>query len=237
MKVSKRIIWLFAVLIVVSSLALFFFKVNEHFAEPNLNPKVSGCENDKIPNLKCDSGYALTGAVMKYGRWNNKICSHKSVNPKTAAISKDFVIPATYYKGKQDVTWGVSAPTLAGTNPYSGVYKHYEITGTCTPMNTTVTNSGCNGKKIPDLSCPNNYLVENATLKYGRWNDKGCSDKFTLETGTSAPVKTYSIDSNRYKGKRVVSLGRTADSLANKEDPAKGIKKQWEVTAKCKLNS
>lgn len=234
-QVSNRIIWLFGILIVVSSLALFFFKVNEHFA--NLNPVAYGCENDKIPNLTCDPGHVVTDATFSYGRWNNNICPHQTVRNNTPMKWGVYNVPTQYYEGKQELAIGeVSPSTLAKEDPYPNVYKHYQIKGTCQPLTVEQKYTGCDGKKLKSIDCPGGYSIDSATMKYGRWDNKTCPGT-NVNINTPSKSKDYPLDPSLYRGKESAIVNMTPIELSKGSDPVPGTKKHYVVTATCKLNN
>lgn len=239
-KVSKRIIWLFAVLVLVSIIAVFLYKVKEHFVEVETKPvTVSGCENDKVPDLKCDDGWIFSKAPeLKYGRWNNKICPHPTVNPKTPNKETQFKpYPlSSAFVGKQVATFnGKTAYNLANDDPVPGILKHYEVNGTCKPVKTTVTKNGCDGGKVPNLSCPDGYLVENATMKFGRWDNTLCKKGSNVDDKAPAQFKEYPISPDYYADKKTIALNKKPMEFIPGSDPAPGTKKHYLVTANCKL--
>lgn len=84
---------------------------------------VSGCEGENKP-LVCASGKVVTSGEIKYGRWDNSICPHPTVNSSTASVFKTY-----------PVTPGMASMSGIDTvkdDPYPGVFKHYTVNYTCT---------------------------------------------------------------------------------------------------------
>lgn len=239
MKISKRAIMLFAILVLVSIIAVYFFQVTkEHFASTVPLPKtvtLKGCDTDPIPNLVCPSGYVVTNATVNYGRFDDLTCVDKTVKKGTKA-STTATIPMDSYKNQNIAKLGGNFSKFIDSNkdPVKGMKKQFVLNGTCKQQKTTVSNDvKCDYKKIPNLSCPPGYVVENAAMKYGRWNNEGCNDNVAA---TPDRFKMYNLPASRWAStKTYVQLGNTAQTLANKDDPARGAQKQYQVTANCKL--
>jgi len=89
--------------------------------------KASGCEAN-APALPCPVGYVIGSGTLKYGRWDNEICPHPTVNSKTPAEYDTFAIPRRC-KGMNSCKIGPMDPQSG--KAYVNVYKHYELTYTC----------------------------------------------------------------------------------------------------------
>jgi hypothetical protein len=178
---SNRIIWLFGVLIVVSSLALFFFKVKEHFAAaPSKRPTAP------------------------------------SKRPTTPSKP-----PTTPSKRPTTPSKPPTTPPKRPTTPSK-------------PPTTTAEIHGCDGKTMTKVDCPTGYKVDTAKLTYGRWANSGLCPKLKLTNKTIKQSKDYPIGSQYIQG-RSVNLNKKPADIVGTSDPAPGAKKQWQVTAKCKL--
>lgn len=239
MKMSKRSIMLMAILVLVFMIAVYFYKVKEQFVASLPPAKVIGCENDKVPDFKCDKDFIVTDAKIQYGRWKNDTCGHDTVKRDTKANSVTVNIPDTYYKNKQNVVWGVNAQTLAGNpkDPMPGVYKHFEVTATCRkPPSTQVVLKGCDGGTMKELSCPADYVVDNATLKYGRWDNKTCKGKSNTIKDNTPVSFTEKLLPNSYwqQDKTIIKLNKKPSDIIT-DDPARDVYKHYQVTANCKL--
>jgi hypothetical protein len=89
--------------------------------------KVEGCEADTL-KLTCPSGKMESGSI-DYGRWDNAMCLHESVNALTAPVKKSYALPAVCL-GKSECD--ISNPNvLLGDDPYVGVYKHISAKAVC----------------------------------------------------------------------------------------------------------
>jgi hypothetical protein len=82
----------------------------------------NGCDGANIV-LSCPTGTVVSGGSLAYGRWNNTICPHPTVNAKTPIKSKIYMMPAAYL-GKQTATMSGMMNTIVKEDPYPGVYKH-----------------------------------------------------------------------------------------------------------------
>jgi hypothetical protein len=141
---SNRIIWLFGVLIVVSSLALFFFKVNEHFAAappkppttppkpPTTTAEIHGCDGKKMTKVDCPTGYKVDTATLTYGRWaNSGLCPKLKLTNKTIKQSKDYPIGSQYIQGRS-VNLNKKPADIVGTSdPAPGAQKQWQVTAKC----------------------------------------------------------------------------------------------------------
>ena len=87
---------------------------------------VSGCESEKN-DLKCPPNKKITGGNIKYGRWDNKLCPHPTVNSSTKPIFKTY--PLLNYP--EIVKSGIISNNNLKDDPYGGVYKHYSVDYTC----------------------------------------------------------------------------------------------------------
>lgn len=84
---------------------------------------ISGCEGENKP-LVCPSGKVVTSGEIKYGRWDNSICPHPTVNSSTPSVFKTY--PVT--PGMDSI----SGIDTVKDDPYPDVFKHYTVNYTCT---------------------------------------------------------------------------------------------------------
>lgn len=127
-----RLLHLFLfVVIVVGLLATFGGKNIEHFASRTATITSTGCENEALLDMACPTNLKVDSASLTYGRWDNKVCPHKSVTRNTKSKSKTYNISNTY-KGKTTIdVQGKKAGHIAKENPYKGVFKQWFITAEC----------------------------------------------------------------------------------------------------------
>jgi hypothetical protein len=83
----------------------------------------SGCEGAGSVFSECPNG--INSGTIKYGRWNNSICPHSTVNQNTAAKFKEYPLSS----GIKDVPDAIN--TYVNDDPYSGTFKHYEVSYVC----------------------------------------------------------------------------------------------------------
>lgn len=100
----------------ISSIGGGYFYFNQEEKYKN----ATGCEGDSVV-FDCDNG--ISDGTIKYGRWDNTICSHPTVNDSTKSeyIEKDLTPDSIEI---QDYN------SLFG-DPIPGVYKHYDIKYRC----------------------------------------------------------------------------------------------------------
>jgi hypothetical protein len=108
---------------------------------------ISGCEGTDAAVLQSPSGQVITAARLKYGRWNNAICPHSTVSTGTAtggafgisagvalgtpSASKEYNLNSAIGKSTYTIDAGqFNTNSDVNDDPYSGVYKHWEITYT-----------------------------------------------------------------------------------------------------------
>lgn len=101
-------------------------------AEQNLVKKASGCERTGPIALSCNAGQKITAGNIKYGRWDNTICPHPSINASTAPKFKTYPLP-TAAVGQNAYSLSSDINIAVNDDPYPYVYKQYEIDYTCTP--------------------------------------------------------------------------------------------------------
>lgn len=222
---------LFIILVVTSIIGSLLYKSNiEHFL---MMETLKGCETGPKPTISCPKGSVVSDVYVKYGRWDNTRCKHPTVNDKTTSSDMTFKFPSSYL-GKQTVNWSdTSVPKLAGKDPLSGVYKHYELTPLCKNPDSSVQVSGCENTLPSELKCPNGSTVSAATIKYGRWNNDDCPHP-TVNSGTTAFSKTYPV-ADIYLGKDNINWnGAKAYNIAGMQDPYPNVYKQYEINATCK---
>ena len=221
---------LFLILVVTSIIGSLLYKSHiEHFKQMATS---RGCEKDILPKITCPKGQIVSGVNVKYGRWNNKTCSHGTVKSNTKASSMTFDVPSSYL-GKQSVDWkGATIDKLAGKDPSPHIYKHFEMTPTCKRPDSSIALTGCENAAPSVMNCPPGSTVSAATMKYGRWNNKICPHA-TVKSNTAAKSQTYPI-ANTYLGKPSLDFkGAGALSLAGNKDPYPGMFKQYEINATC----
>ena len=88
---------------------------------------VSGCEGEDKP-IKCPTNKKITAGNIKYGRWDNNICPHGTVNSSTNPIFKNYPL-----LNQQEI---IQSGVMSGYNslkddPYVNVFKHYTVDYTC----------------------------------------------------------------------------------------------------------
>jgi len=88
----------------------------------------SGCEGQGA-TVQCPSGQTIAGGSIKYGRWNNNVCPHGTVNGNTAARVATGQLP-NHCIGKNSCQFNVDNNYGLG-DPYGGTYKHFEISPQC----------------------------------------------------------------------------------------------------------
>jgi len=86
----------------------------------------SGCEGEPIP-FSCPSGTIKSGKVW-YGRWNNWICTHPTVNGGTGWRINQYSLD-NVCTGKSSCD--MQAPNRFYGDPYGGVYKHVDVVYKC----------------------------------------------------------------------------------------------------------
>lgn len=108
--------------------ALCLFVVIIYFLTRKSNETfvVSGCESEK-KDLKCPPNKKITDGNIKYGRWDNKLCPHPTVNSSTKPIFKTYPL----LKYPAIVQSGIVSNSNLKDDPYGGVYKHYSVDYTC----------------------------------------------------------------------------------------------------------
>jgi hypothetical protein len=89
---------------------------------------LEGCEGQP-PVLECPAGKSIKKGSIKYGRWNNNVCPHPTVGPRTVPKSQTFDLPADAL-GKQKYQYG-AINVVHGADPYPGVYKQFAVEYTC----------------------------------------------------------------------------------------------------------
>lgn len=94
---------------------------------PIVNRQLTGCESDSA-SLKCDSGM-IKGGSIRYGRWNNSICPHPTVNASTSPREKTYQMTPGCLN-TPSCTLGNYNSTLQ-EDIYPNVYKHWEINYQC----------------------------------------------------------------------------------------------------------
>jgi hypothetical protein len=67
---------------------------------------------------------------MRFGRWNNNICAHSTVNANTAPVSKTYTISDALGKKDYTIDNKLTHPNIK-EDPYPGVYKHWKVDYTC----------------------------------------------------------------------------------------------------------
>ena len=79
-----------------------------------------GCENGLV-NPSCPAGRVITSGTVKYGRWDNYICSGPGVNISTPSVYKTLSLPANCLN-----TTSCRIPSLAQLfgDPLPGISKH-----------------------------------------------------------------------------------------------------------------
>jgi hypothetical protein len=77
----------------------------------------SGCEGVGASLSECPNGIA--SGTIKYGRWDNTICPHGTVNANTAAVFKEYPLTA----GIKEIPGAIN--TFVKDDPLYGVAKHY----------------------------------------------------------------------------------------------------------------
>lgn len=87
-----------------------------------------GCEGEGT-TVKCPSGQTIAGGTIKYGRWNNNVCAHGTVNPNTPARVATGQLPNKCI-GQNSCQFTVDNGYGLG-DPYGGTYKHFEISPQC----------------------------------------------------------------------------------------------------------
>ena len=88
---------------------------------------ISGCE-DEAKLLKCPTNKKITAGNIKYGRWDNNICPHGTVNSSTPPVFKTYPLlnhPDIIKSG------AMSGYASIKDDPYYGVLKHYTVDYTC----------------------------------------------------------------------------------------------------------
>ena len=80
--------------------------------------------------MSCPSGKKIKYGSIKYGRWDNTICPHSTVNSSTPSRFSQFSIP-TNWIGETSVTVNGYVNTLVGENTYPNVYKTYQVELVC----------------------------------------------------------------------------------------------------------
>lgn len=82
---------------------------------------ITGCEGESKP-LVCSAGKVPSG-IIKYGRWDNSICPHPTVNGSTPSVFKTYPVTS-------DMS-SMSGIDTVKDDPYYGVAKHYTVDYTC----------------------------------------------------------------------------------------------------------
>jgi hypothetical protein len=90
---------------------------------------LTGCEADPV-TLTCSQG-AISSATIKYGRWNNTVCPHVTINASTTPAWKTYTLRSALGKNAHRVVDTKNLDPDVNEDPYPGVYKHWEIQYTC----------------------------------------------------------------------------------------------------------
>lgn len=90
---------------------------------------LTGCEADPV-TLTCSQG-AIKSATIKYGRWNNTVCPHVTINASTTPTWKTYTLRSALGKTSHRVVDAKNFDPDVNEDPYPGVYKHWEIQYTC----------------------------------------------------------------------------------------------------------
>ena len=85
--------------------------------------KYMKCETEPVTFTECPNG--ITSGTIKYGRWDNTICPHGTVNQSTPPIFKEYPLAA----GTKEIAGYIN--DYVKDDPYYGVSKHYEASYVC----------------------------------------------------------------------------------------------------------
>lgn len=98
------------------------------FKEGFKSYKLSGCEAEEA-NLICDTG-VINSTKIKYGRWDNTICGHPTVNVGTPPVSKEYILLEAIGRTNYSIK---DKNTLKNIDEdiYPNVFKHWEIDYSC----------------------------------------------------------------------------------------------------------
>jgi hypothetical protein len=94
--------------------------------------KLAGCafESGQDIPVTCPTGQRFSEAKLRYGRWDNTICSHPTVTAGTPAVEKTYALPQV--QGLSSWTMPAAiASRVTMDDPFYGVLKHYELNYTC----------------------------------------------------------------------------------------------------------
>jgi hypothetical protein len=89
-----------------------------------------GCESDPVTLVCAYPNQTISKANLQYGRWNNNVCPHGTVNADTPPISKVYQLNSLL--GRNNVTLE-GKNTLPDVNEdiYPNVYKHWKLEYSC----------------------------------------------------------------------------------------------------------
>jgi len=89
---------------------------------------VTGCEGGNA-FFNCPNGSTIRDATIRYGRWDNNVCPHPTVNQWTSVNYKTY--PLNQAVGNQQYNFGVTNSNI-GEDPDPNIYKHWKATYKCT---------------------------------------------------------------------------------------------------------
>lgn len=90
---------------------------------------VAGCEYEPV-QMRCSNNKGISNARIKYGRWNNKVCPHGSVNENTEPRQKLYMLKSAEGKNSFEFSNINSHPDV-NEDIYPGVVKHWEVEYNC----------------------------------------------------------------------------------------------------------
>lgn len=97
---------------------------------PKINNKqISGCEADEA-KLVCDNNQTIKSASIIYGRWNNLICPHSTINANVPEKKKTYTLKTAINKPTFSIGAKNTHPDI-NEDIYPNIYKHWTIDYTC----------------------------------------------------------------------------------------------------------
>jgi hypothetical protein len=142
-----------------------------------------------------------------------------------------------YYPSNPDLTMSVDKFDPNAWDKYISSAGNYKLRicnsncspNGCNPDGSCLPISGCEADNA-NLTCSNGQVIQNAKIKYGRWNNTICPHS-TVTSSTPARSKEYNLDSAN--GKTTYSLIEKHNNPDINDDPYFGVYKHWEITYSC----
>jgi hypothetical protein len=92
--------------------------------KPGATYKYTGCEADPVTFAECPNG--ISSGTIKYGRWDNNVCPHGTINADTAIKSETYPLTS----GTKSIV-GYTYNEMLSSDPFPGVYKQIELEYKC----------------------------------------------------------------------------------------------------------